>query len=97
MIRLNLSQHCIETELKKKYNRAISAYFKAGPEEKDLLEHTIETACHALEILNFAQLRAHYPELAGGTDQTITLSVDGDTMVITTENSIIRKSMGIRS
>ena len=65
-IQLDLSTHCIETELKRQYNRYISEYFKSGPEEKDLIEPKIDTLRMALEILNFARLRARYRPLCGG-------------------------------
>jgi hypothetical protein len=52
-IRLDLSRHCIETEIKKQYNKAISTYFRAGLEEKRRLEPTIEVIRRALETLDF--------------------------------------------
>ena len=81
-IQLNLSRHCIETEIKRQYNKAVSAYFKAGTEEKQRLESTIEVMRQALETLNFSHLRTRYPPLAGGTDRHIILSCENEKLTI---------------
>ena len=65
-IQLDLSGHCIETELKRQYNRLIAEYFKAGPEEKALVEPKIAMLRLALETLDFTRLRAGQPILCGG-------------------------------
>lgn len=90
MLRLNLSKHCIETELKKQYNRAISDYFKAEEHRKPQLEQSLDMLHQALENLNFAYLRTQFPELAGGFHQAVTLSWNQGDLVITTENNIIK-------
>lgn len=82
-IRLDLSRHCIETEIKKQYNKAVSAYFKAGKQEKQQLEPTIDVIHRALETLDFSHLRSQYPPLAGGTDRNIILSCVNEDLVIT--------------
>jgi hypothetical protein len=81
-IRLDLSRHCIETEIKKQYNQAISSYFGAGAEEKRRLEPTIEVIRRALETLNFSHLRTHYPPLAGGTDRSVILACEKEKLTI---------------
>jgi hypothetical protein len=81
-IQLNLSRHCIETEVKKQYNKAVSAYFKADAKEKQRLESTIEVMRRALETLNFSHLRTRYPPLAGGTDRHIVLSCQNENLTI---------------
>ena len=81
-IRLDLSRHCIETEIKKQYNKAISAYFKGGKTEKHRLEPTVELTSRALETLNFSHLRTQYPPLAGGTDRNVTLSCENEDLMI---------------
>jgi hypothetical protein len=85
-IRLDLSKHCIETELKRQYNKAISAYFKAGSEQKPLMEPVIDLIQSALQTLDFAQLRTRYPALSGGTKCKVTLSRDGDNLTITVDD-----------
>ena len=61
VLQLDLSTHCIETELKRQYNKSVSAYFKAGRKEKRLPSQTIEILHQTLETLNFEQLRSQYP------------------------------------
>ena len=88
-IRLDLSMCCIETELRKQYNKAISAYFKAGMEEKRDLEQRIEMIRRALETLNFSQLRTNYAPLAGGTNQEVFVSHGNQDLVITIDGKKI--------
>lgn len=71
---LDLSAHCIETELNRRYNRAISEYFKAGLQERKLLEPIIDMFRLALETLDFAKLRARYPAFCGGAHQNIRIA-----------------------
>jgi len=81
-IQLNLTRHCIETEIKRQYNKAVSAYFKADRKEKHGLESIIEVMRRALEILDFSHLRTRYPPLAGGTDRHIILSCEDENLTI---------------
>ena len=89
-IRLDLSAHCIETELRKQYNKAVSAYFKTGQEEKRRLEQTIEMIRRALETLNFSQLRAQYPPLAGGTERNVIISCKKENLIITIDGKMLK-------
>ena len=89
-IRLDLSRHCIETEIKKQYNKAVSAYFKAGMEGKRRLEPTIEVIRRALETLNFSHLRTLYPPLAGGTDRNVILSCEDEDLLITIDGKKLK-------
>ena len=73
-IQLDLSAHCIETELNRQYNRAISEYFKGGVEEQKRLEPIIDMLRLALETLDFAKLRSRYPALSGGAHEDIRIS-----------------------
>jgi hypothetical protein len=88
-IRLDLSRHCIETEIKKQYNKAVSTYFKAAMDEKGVLEPTIEVFRQALETLNFSHLRTQYPPLAGGTDRNVFLSSEKAKLLITIDGEKI--------
>jgi hypothetical protein len=81
-IRLDLSRHCIETEIKRQYNKVVSAYFKADTKEKHRLESTIEVMRRALETLDFPHLRSQYPPLAGGTDRNVILSGENEDLTI---------------
>jgi hypothetical protein len=71
-IRLDLSRHCVETEIKKRYNIAISEYFRAES-GRDQLEKIIDLTQQALQTLDFNQLRSRYAPLAGQTDAEIVL------------------------
>ena len=73
-IQLDLSAHCIETEIKRLYKHEISAYFKAGLEERQRREPTIDMLRLALETFDFAKLWARYPALAGGAHHDIRIS-----------------------
>ncbi len=79
-IKLNLSQHCIETEIKRLYNHSVLEYFKAN--DKDELEKQITILQHALKTLDFEKLRSTYPELAGHCNDHIELSMDDHHQVV---------------
>ena len=89
-IQLNLTRHCIETEIKRQYNKAVSAYFKADAKEKQRLQSTIEVMRRALETLNFPHLRTRYPPLAGGTDRHIILSCQNEKITIAIDGKKLR-------
>ena len=74
--KLSLKQHCIETEIKKRYNRAVSDYFKAGGHDAQDLEEKIELFSEALETFDFGSLRSRYPELRGNSDADAALHKD---------------------
>ena len=73
-IKLDLSKHCIETEIKRLHNRMIYRYFKAT-DDRAKLEKKIELLEVALKELDFAQLRSIYPELAGNSTDDAALSL----------------------
>jgi hypothetical protein len=76
-LRLDLSRHCLQTELKRRHNRAVSEYFRAEPERQPRLAALIETLRRALEELDFSSLRARYPVLSGGSDVEVRLTAHG--------------------
>jgi len=78
-IKLDLSRHCVETEMKRQYNKTISAYFKkkAG-EDKQALETQIDLLQQGLETFDFNRLRAEYPELRGEVAAEVELSATAD-------------------
>ena len=76
-IKLNLSRHCIQTEIKRIYNKTVSDYFREDP-DKQYLEVKIELLKKALESFDFQKLRVTYTELAGGSDDEVYLETDPD-------------------
>jgi hypothetical protein len=76
---LNLKHHCVQTEIKRQYNKLISCYFKLKTTEdiarSEVAIHLLKTA---LESLDFGALRAEYPELRGGGDDDIFLAAGTD-------------------
>lgn len=74
-INLNLSRHCIETAIRRRYNRCLSRSFKTGTLDKDL-ECEINLLKTALELLDFSYLRSTWPELAGHGKAMVTLRWD---------------------
>ncbi len=75
---LDLSKHCIETEIRRLYNRSVSLYLKLGKAEPQL-EADIEMLKTALESLDFPSLRSAYRQLAGHSgDCVIELGSRGD-------------------
>ncbi|BBO91108.1 hypothetical protein [Desulfosarcina ovata] len=63
-IELDLNHHCIETEIRRRHNAAISQYFKAAS-DKTALEETIDLLDQALRAFDFRQLRSRWPLLGG--------------------------------
>ncbi|MBT8358296.1 MAG: hypothetical protein HKO79_00325 [Desulfobacterales bacterium] len=79
-IKLNLSQHCIETEIKLLYNQSVLKYFKAN--DKNQLEKQMKILQHALKTLDFKKLRSTYPELAGQCSDRVELSLNYNNQII---------------
>ena len=76
-MKISTKRHCIETEIRRQYNRAISAYFKAGGEdEKKDLENRIALLQHALETFDFNSLRNGHADLRGDSDADVRLAAD---------------------
>lgn len=74
--KLLLTQHCIETEIKKRYNKDIFDYIKSGADPAGDLEARIEIFQEALETFDFGFLRNQYPDLRGNSDAAVTLYRD---------------------
>ncbi len=72
-IDLDLTKHCVETEIKRVYHRALASYFKAGA-DKTQLERIVALTRQALERLDFGFLRSQYPPLAGHSDVPVVLA-----------------------
>lgn len=79
---LDLSSHCIETELKQQHNRAVSSYFHAVPEEKEQVEQIVELTQQALTALDFGKLRSDWPQLSGGAEVAAAIERCGETVQV---------------
>ncbi len=78
-INLNLSDHCLETAIRRRYNRCLSNLLKArttDAEQYAVLEQEIGLLKTALESLDFSYLRSTWPELAG--HRQVSVSVEWD-------------------
>ncbi len=75
-IELDLKRHCIETELKRRNNAAISRYFKADS-ERPAIEKQIVLLEQALRTFDFQQLRRRWPEFSGGSETAVFLTRNG--------------------
>ncbi|MFO7884683.1 MAG: hypothetical protein R6U68_07675 [Desulfobacteraceae bacterium] len=80
-LNLDLSRHCLETEIKSRYNKKISNCLKSENIGKSM-EKEIEALKTALETFDFSYLRSHYPSLAGGKTDKVCLAADGCGMPI---------------
>lgn len=86
-IDLDLSRHCIATEVKRLHNRCLSDYFK-GRGEPAVLEAQIALLGRALEELDLPALRGGHPLLAGGSPVTAALSgSDSSPLTLTLEGA----------
>lgn len=75
-IALDLSRHCIETEIKRRHNRTMSVYFK-GKGQNSELEKDLIIMEEAMRRFDFSALRSIYSELAGGSPARVILSDQG--------------------
>jgi len=88
-VKLDLSKHCIATEIRRIYSRSISAYLKGGA-DGERLEKVIEFAKAALESVDFPRLRAEYPLLAGKTDCSAELLIGNGKATVVLEGQPVR-------
>jgi hypothetical protein len=88
-LHLDLCTHCIETEIKRVYNRALSAYFKTDP-DREALEKSLRLTTTALQRFDFQHLRHAYPELQGDVAADVSLRWDdtGQVVVVLGERTI---------
>ena len=75
-IDLDLSRHCIETAIRRRYDRCVSRALKPGQLDGDT-EKEIGLLKAALESLDFPALRANFRELAGQCSAAVSLEWDG--------------------
>jgi hypothetical protein len=88
---LDLSRHCIETEIRKQHNKALSAYFRMRGRDR-ALEARIEALENAQRRLDFMDMRHRHEELRGGGDADVRLHVedDGHLQVILNGTIVVR-------
>ena len=86
-IKLNLKKHCVETELKRLYNRSLSQYFKPGSNQKQI-EKIIDVIKTVLENSNISNLRSKYPELSGNSEADIVLTTDRQDQIVILINGL---------
>jgi hypothetical protein len=80
---LDLSRHCIETEIKRLNSRAVSDYFRAGKaKDKEAIEQIVALTQQALASLDFPGLRGTHAPLAGRTDARVELAKERGRLVI---------------
>lgn len=93
-LKIKLPNHCIQTEIKRRYNDDINRYFKQKEANWEL-ENEIECLRILLENIDFALLRRQYVELEGGTESEIKVACrDEETKVsleICIDNKIVFK------
>lgn len=76
-IELDLTRHCVETEIRRRYERALSGVFRKGA-DVERLEAVVELTRRALETFDFSGLRSRYSPLAGGSDERVALSASAE-------------------
>ena len=76
---LDLSKHCIATEIKRQYNKALSDYFR-GRGDQSLLEERIEILTALLQQGELPGLRSRYPELDASSPSDVRLRKERDTV-----------------
>jgi len=74
-IQLDLTNHCIQTEVKRRHEAAISSYFKGG-KNTEAIEAELVLLEKALAAFDFAGLRSGWPVLSGGDDRPVFLVSD---------------------
>lgn len=79
---LDLNHHCIATEVKRRYNRALSRLLKGGGDVKRL-EAEVELLKQALETLDFPAIRSRYPDLAGQSGASVVLGRNREGLFVT--------------
>ena len=93
---LDLSRHCIETEIKKRHNRCISRYFKKNG-ERPAIEAELDLLGQALATLDFGALRIRHPALNGHSDATVVLTREDDgRLAIRINGAAVDLSAGLR-
>jgi diadenosine tetraphosphate (Ap4A) HIT family hydrolase len=70
---LDLKKHCVQTEIRRQYEKDMAAYFRADAVQRKQLERRLILLEAALKTLDFARLRSENPVLAGGSSAVVFL------------------------
>ncbi len=88
--RLDLSRHCIQTEIRRIYNKKLLFCLKKKHVDH-VDEDEIEALRYALEFFDFPLLRARFPELTGGSSAEVFLVTTKERgLVIEINNQLIK-------
>ena len=87
-VALDLSRHCIQTAVRRRYESRLAQYFKSGV-DRWALEGEIGILHQTLETVDFGALRARWPALAGGRPVVVVLGRVEETIVIRLEETAI--------
>ena len=71
MIEVTLKKECIQTALKKEYEKLIGSYFKDKNLQTEIVEQKIEAIKNILENADFQKLRTSHKELNGSQKEDI--------------------------
>lgn len=74
-IPLDLSSHCIQTEIRRQYNRQLSACLKSAAGD-DTAEKKLEILKTSLETWDFPKLRSDHTALCGGRNPEVIVAGD---------------------
>ena len=82
-IPLDLSRHCIETEVKRRFNCTLSDYFKEKGNRAEM-EKEMELLRAALANFDFSYLRSCHKDLVGNSTARIELINNGGDLPVLT-------------
>ncbi len=71
-IRLDVSRHCIETAIRKRYNRLVGEALRSPSMDEDTARE-LEMLKTCLETFDFGRLRMKYPPLVGHSNDVVEL------------------------
>jgi len=84
-ISLDLSKHCIKTEIKKQYEKKLSFCLKNKADEET--EDMVEILREILETKDLVALRGKYRELSGKSDTKAELFIEKDEIYVLVDGS----------
>ena len=87
-VTMDLSRHCIQTAVRRRYESRLAQYFRSGA-DRQALEGEIDMLRQALETVDFGALRTGWPALAGGRPVAAVLGRVKETIVIVLEETVI--------
>ena len=87
-VTMDLSRHCIQTAVRRRYESRLAQYFRSGVDRR-ALEGEIDMLRQALETVDFGTLRTRWPALAGGRPVAAVLGRIEEAIVIILEETAI--------